>query len=484
MNRRHHRLLLTTTALMPLGTWLAVANPLGGQVVGGSATIQGQGTSTVTVTQSSQNAIINWNTFSIGAGEKTNINMPNASSVGLERVTGNLGPSTINGSLWSNGILFLVNPNGIMFGQGAQVNVGGLLATTHDIKNSDFMAGRYNFNISGNPAASIVNQGSITAAQGGFAALVAPGVRNSGTITATLGTVGLAAGNGFTLDMYGDKLITLAVGDSVAGQVTDVATGQPLTSLVGNSGKLSANGGKVEITAAAAKTVVDSVINNTGVIEANTIADKGGTIVLGAATDKSKPAGAPAQNVKLAGTISASGKNAGQRGGAIKVAGENIALNGAKLDASGQAGGGTVLVGGKGTTATATAVTADAATTINASATRNGDGGTVVVWADQLTSFAGLIKATGGELGGNGGFVETSGAAVNFANITVDTSAKAGKTGTWLVDPTDLTVDDSAAATITKNLATTNVTLQTNTDGAIGPGIRTNGPGDIIINAP
>ena len=93
------------------------------------------------------------------------------------------------------------------------VNTAGFLATTSDIKNSDFMAGRYNFNIPGRPDASIVNQGRITATSGGFAALVAPGVRNSGTITATLGTVALASGNGFTLDLYGDKLITLAVDD-------------------------------------------------------------------------------------------------------------------------------------------------------------------------------------------------------------------------------------------------------------------------------
>ena len=113
--------------------------------------------------------------------------------------------------------------------------------------------------------------GTITATSGGFAALVAPGVRNSGTISATLGTVALAAGNSFTLDMYGDKLITLAVNDQIASQVIDVATGKPLKSLVTNDGKIRANGGRVELTAAAARTVVDSVINTSGVIKANSI---------------------------------------------------------------------------------------------------------------------------------------------------------------------------------------------------------------------
>src|SRR5262249_41539334 len=122
-----------------------------------------------------------------------------------------------------------------LFGPNAVVNTAGFLATTHDIKNSDFMAGRYNFNIPGRPDASIVNQGRITATSGGFAALVAPGVRNTGTITATLGTVALVSGNGFTLDLYGDKLITLAVGDQIAAKV--IATGRPLKSLVSNVGK-------------------------------------------------------------------------------------------------------------------------------------------------------------------------------------------------------------------------------------------------------
>ena len=420
MTRRFHASLLASTAMALLSSPLAAGPPAppapttlpqGPQTQGGSAQYNYTGPS-LTVNQTSQNLITNWTTFNIGSSGAVQFIQPNSSAIALNRVTGDANPSQIFGSLTANGILFLVNPNGILFGQSAQINVGGLLATTHDINNSDFMAGRYNFNISGNPTASIVNQGTITAAQGGFAALVAPGVRNSGTITATLGTVGLAAGNGFTLDMYGDKLITLAVGDSIAGQVQDVATGQALKSLVANDGTLSANGGKVQITAAAAKTVIDSVINNTGVIEANAIADKGGTIVLSAATGKSKPAGAPVQNVKLSGTISAAGKNAGQKGGTIKVAGENIALTGATIDASGQAGGGTVMVGidvphidqYMTPASTAATVTIDKASTINVSATgTDGNGGVIGIWSDQLTRVDGTLLGTGGTLSGNGG---------------------------------------------------------------------------------
>jgi hypothetical protein len=226
-----------------------------------------------------------------------------------------LGPSEILGTLTANGRVFVINRDGILFGPNAVVNTAGFLATTHDIKNSDFMAGRYNFNIPGRPDASIVNQGRITATSGGFAALVAPGVRNSGTITATLGTVALVSGNGFTLDLYGDKLITLAVNDQIASKVIDVATGRPLKSLVSNEGKIRANGGRVELTAAAARTVVDSVINTSGVIKADSIGHRNGMIVLSAATGASKPAGAPTQTVKISGTLEAAGKKRGTQGG-------------------------------------------------------------------------------------------------------------------------------------------------------------------------
>ncbi|HEX4554404.1 MAG TPA: S8 family serine peptidase [Xanthobacteraceae bacterium] len=344
------------------------------------------------------------------------------------------------------------------------------------------MAGNYKFNKPGQPNASIVNLGNIhiTPSSTGFAALVAPGVRNAGTITANLGHVALASGNGFTLDFYGDKLITLQVNDLVAAKVLDVATGQPLKSLVSNEGKLRANGGQVELTAAAARHVVDSVINNTGTIEANSVGTKNGMIVLGAATAGTKPAGEAVQKVKIAGKLSASGHKAGQTGGTITVTGEDIALTGAKINAKGQAGGGKVLIGDK----TASTVAIDSASTINASATQKGDGGKVVVLSNGLTSIAGLIRASGGPLGGNGGFVETSGQTVDFTGIRVNTSAPAGTTGMWLVDPTNLTINSDNVETLTANLATTSVTLQTNGDGTTsGPGFPSAGAGDIVVDS-
>src|SRR5580704_9337773 len=311
LSRQSALLSLSVAVLASAAAGFAMAGPNGGTVVGGSATIQGQGTGSVTINQASQNAVINWQTFNIGQGETTTFNQPNSTATALNRVIGGQGPSFLDGTLTANGRVFIINGDGILFGSHSSISTAGFLATTNDIRNDDFMAGKYNFNIPGLPNASIVNLGHITATSGGFAALVAPGVRNSGTISAKLGTVSLAAGNAFTLDFYGDQLITLAVNDQIATSVIDVATGQPLKSLVGNDGKLKANGGRVELTAATARAVVDSVINNTGVIEANSIGTRNGMIVLGAATEASAPAGAPTQTVKVSGSISAAGKDRG-----------------------------------------------------------------------------------------------------------------------------------------------------------------------------
>ncbi len=462
---RARQILLTTTALVPLLVASAGAGPQGPSVVGGTATVQNPGTANVVVNQSSQRAVINWHMFNIGAGETTTFNTPGASAVTLNRVTGGMGPSQILGTLNSNGQVFIVNKDGFVFGAGAVVNTAGFLATTHDIKNEDFMAGRYNFNIPGRPDASIVNLGTITAHSGGFAALVAPGVRNAGTITATLGTVGLAAsGGGFSLDLYGDKLITLGVNDQVASKVIDVATGQPLDSLVTNTGKLSANGGRVELTAAAARHVVDSVINTSGVVEANAIGTRGGQIILGAATAASKHAGAPKQTVKVSGKLSVAGKKPGEKGGKVVVTGEDIRVAGATIDASGSAGGGKVLIGGdwggghmtvpvnnqsaqleSGALPTATWVSVDAATTIDASATESGHGGKVILWSDERTSFTGRILALGGPAMGNGGFAEVSGHQLLEYGGAVDLRAANGTAGTLLLDPHDVVISSTAS---------------------------------------
>ncbi|ALK09205.1 S8 family serine peptidase [Blastochloris viridis] len=455
---------ILTAAALALVATAATANPLGGQVKGGSATIAGEGTATVTVTQSTDRAVIDWRTFDIGADESTRFAVPKAGSITLNRITGGLGPSSIYGRLSSNGQLVLINPNGILFGAGAVVDAAGLVATSHDIADADFMAGGMVFDLPGNPSAAVINAGTITVSDGGFAALVAPGVRNEGIISARLGKVGLAAGNGFTLDLYGDGLINLKVGDEIAAEVMDMRSGKALSSLVSNAGTLKADGGRVALTAVTARRVVDSVINNSGVIEANAVARKGGTIILGAATASTKTTGAPTQTVKVSGKLTAAGQGASQTGGKIQVTGEQIRIADARLDASGAAGGGTVLVGGdrsggKAAPAgldhplaaleseavpTASRVVIEPSVTIDVSATDRGDGGKAIVWSDTDTTFAGTILATGGPNGGNGGFVEISSAGLLTADLAVDVSAVAGTIGTILLDPDSLDVARSA----------------------------------------
>jgi filamentous hemagglutinin family protein len=517
MRPRLSKVLLTATALpalgalLTLGTLPGAAEPRGPSVVGGAATVTGTGTGNVTVNQSTNNAIINWHTFNIGAGESVRFNQPGSSSIALNRVTGGLGPSEIMGTLSANGRVFVINRDGVLFGPNAVVNTAGFLASTHDIRNEDFMAGRMNFNIPGRPDASIVNLGRITATSGGFAALVAPGVRNSGTITATLGTAALAAsGNGFTLDMYGDRLITLSVGDQIAGKVIDVATGKPLSSLVTNDGRIRANGGRVELTAAAARAVVDSVINTSGVIQANSIGRRNGMIVLSAGTASSKPADAPTQVIRISGTVSAAGKRRGTSGGTVVVSGEDIRLTNARVDASGRNGGGRVMIGGDWgggnpnlalvnnqstrlegySIATASRVSVDAGSTINVSATERGNGGKAILWSDEATTFAGTILARGGLQTGDGGFVETSGHQHLAFTGNVDTRAPTGRAGTLLLDPADYYIQavggptPPAGADVITNVALQNLLANGNvviaTNNASNPSGQN---GDIFVNA-
>ena len=180
----------TTIAMLIAST--ALANPQGGTVVEGSATIVQETVDKLVINQTTGNAVIDWQSFSIGANEHTHFNQPSSTSHTLNRVTGSQ-VSQILGKLTANGRVTLVNPNGVFFGQNSTVDVSALIASTHNITNSDFMADRLNFTIAGNPNATVINEGLINVQDGGLVALVAPSVGNSGLIQARLGKIVLAA---------------------------------------------------------------------------------------------------------------------------------------------------------------------------------------------------------------------------------------------------------------------------------------------------
>ena len=241
--------------------------PTGEQIVGGSATVSRPADARMQIDQASQRAIINWQSFSIGANARVNVAQPGASSVLLNRVVGN-SPTEIFGQLTASGQVFLVNPSGVLFAPGASVEVGGLFASSLGVANEDFMAGQYRFSRNG-AAGDVINQGNIVALNG-YAALAGPRVRNEGTIVAHLGTVALAAGERITLDLVGDGLINVSVSQSA------------LNASAVNTGTLHANGGKVLMTARSANALLDTVINTSGTIRANRMEERDGVIVLDA----------------------------------------------------------------------------------------------------------------------------------------------------------------------------------------------------------
>jgi filamentous hemagglutinin family protein len=357
----------------------ALAAPKGGVVVAGSASI-GQSGNTTTINQSGQRVAINWTNFSVGAGEAVRFKQPNAAAMALNRVTGRES-SAILGSLTANGQVFIVNPNGVLFGKGAQVNVGGLVATTLGISNQDFMAGNFRFN--GSAGGSVVNEGHITVAPGGKLALIAPLVSNSGTISAPGGSVLLAAAEAVTL--------TLLDGSPLAYTLDKGS----LQALVDNGGIIQADGGHVVLTAQGVDSLSHAAVNHSGVIEARSVGEKSGVVELFADKESGQ--------VNLGGKLDASAPN-----------------------------------------------------------------------------------------GGNGGFIETSAAKVIIADsANVTTLAKSGKTGTWLIDPTDFTVEAGegprtvssiGVGTLTKILEGSGVTIATDYPIATAPGGTEQG--DITINAP
>lgn len=328
--------------------------PTGGQVVAGSGAISQSG-STMTVTQTTGSMIANWQSFSIGVGGTVNFVQPSSTAVALNRVVGS-NASNIYGTLTANGRVYLINPNGVLFAPGAQVNVGGLVASTLNMSDSDFLSGKYVFAKDGS-AGSVVNQGTITAAD--HAVLIGPQVKNEGVIAARV--VGMTAGDKVSLDFAGDKLLGVTVDTAAAG------------ANVSNSGAILADGGLVVMSTGTKDALLNTVVNNTGIVRAQTVSTEGGVIKLIGST------------VNVAGTLDASAPQ-----------------------------------------------------------------------------------------GGNGGFIDTSGAKVKVAeDAKIITRAASGKNGKWLIDPDGFTIaatgGDMTPTTVQNALQNGNVEiLSTNGNGADG----------------
>ncbi len=456
----------------------ATTLPGGAQVTAGQATVSTSGAS-MAISQSSQRAIINWQNFDIGSQAQVNFLQPNASAVALNRVSGPTA-SRIEGQLNANGQVFLVNPNGVLFGAGARVNVGALAVSTLNIRDEDFLGGNYLFTGSGG---SITNQGQISAAPGGYLAFISPVITNSGTLSAPQGTVAMGAGERVRLNFAGDRLVGLDV------------SADTIDTLITNSQAIRAEGGTILLTAAGAEAVTRSAINNTGVLEAGSLARDGGRIVLKAAGDITLgatstvavdgPKGGEITLQAQSGTLLADGRIAARgaagTGGTVRLLGHQVGLvNAAQVDASGTTGGGTVLVGGdyQGSNAgvqnaAATFIASDVR--IAADALQQGNGGKVIVWADGTTRYFGNISADGAGTGGNGGFVETSGKETLVATGQVSARAPNGLAGTWLLDPNNITIQATGS--------NTNVTASPNFTSTNDNAIVTTGSIQTALNA-
>ncbi|WP_269530740.1 YDG domain-containing protein [Chitinimonas sp. BJYL2] len=419
--------LATLACFAPVGH----ANPSGGSVVAGSATIEQQG-NTLTVTNT-PGAIINWSAFSIGKDEITRFVQQSSQSAVLNRVVGQ-DPSQILGSLQSNGRVFLINPNGIVFGEGARIDTAGLLASTLNLRDEDFSAGK--LRLEGAATGTVRNAAHITTPSGGFVYLIAPAVENNGVIVSPNGEILLAAGASVELVDGVDTSLRVKVA-APAGNVLNV-------------GKMIAEQGRIGIFAAA--------IRQQGLVSANQAElGDGGKVVFRASGNIDLASGSLTRakggevlidsiggTSTLGGTIDTA--SAHGKGGNVRLLGDAVTLQGSALiDARGLNGGGEVLVGGgyQGKDASvhnARTTNMAAGALIDSSATGNGDAGQTILWADDHTNMQGTILAKGGLLGGNGALVEVSGKQTLQYGGTVDTSAANGKMGTLLLDPTDMTV--------------------------------------------
>lgn len=504
----------------------AIAAPIGGEIVGGTGTITQQGSETAII-QDTERLAIDWQNFDVGKDERVTFVQPGQSAIALNRILSDKG-SEILGQIDANGHVILVNPQGVVFKEGAVVNAGGLIASGLQINPEDFMNGDLIFKHLEGTDGTVINAGTINAAAGGNVAMIGTQVENRGLISAHLSTVTLSSGKGAVLSFDDAGLLSVKVNEAMLqSELGDKAA-------VTNAGQIQAEGGRVLLSAnttrdvfsqavnwgdrqqarsvtynddgsftlgaggdvvnsgditVSGKTVGDVVvlgenITHSGTIKANAIQGRGGNIELHANTTT---------KVTDDGLITANA----EQGGDIKLLGENVGLfDQAAIAATGEKGGGRVLLGGDQEGLNPQIRNAEFAyisenSNIDASATDAGDGGVAIIFAEDTARIYGNLSAKGGATGGDGGFVETSGKrGFSIAN-TPDVTTVKGNGGHWLIDPYNIRIasqgsdlpgsgifesSEDAALYVTSIIRAlgrgTNVTVKTGEDG-----------GDIIISA-
>lgn len=320
-------LALLVMSALSLGASSVDAMPEGGVIRSGEGAVSQNGRE-MTIRQESGRLAMDWTNFNVGKDETVRFQQPGKDALALNRVTGNQ-HSVIDGSLLSNGHVLLVNPNGVVIGKNASIDVGGLVASTAHVKDNfmkEFGNSTGSFNLGGVSDGKIINEGTINA-EGGLVALHAAKVENSGTITSNGGSVLMAAADTLTLTPDTDGKLNFTVDGKVA----------EASAL--NKGAITADGGTIVMTADSASDVMSTVVNNEGTLQARTLRknEKGQILLEG--NDKGQ--------VEVSGTLDASGTDDGQDAGNIKVIGQKtIVHDGTNLLAKGDVNGGKIETSG------------------------------------------------------------------------------------------------------------------------------------------
>ena len=426
----------------------ATTLPTGGNVISGTVTISIPEVGKMDVNQTSNQGIVNWDTFNVGSSASVHFNQPTSRSSILNNVLS--GQSIINGSIFSNGRLILVNPTGILTGPTSAIRSEGAILSTLNLTNQNYLNSTYNFSTNNN--STLINEGNI---EGEYVALLSPIITNKGTINTNVAT-SLAAGDNLKLSISDSNLLTVSVNPS------------KIKSSINNEGIIKSQNGIVTLKTDIAQSVVDQVIKIENA-KADGLISENGIVKLvtntGAITAKDIKIDAGSNGAStISGTLNSNSDTSNS--GSVEVTAKEIDINTATISADGKTGGGKVLIGGdwqgSGDLLQATYLNIDSNSKITANALTSGSGGTIVAWSDiknsnSLTTVSGTLEAKG--IDGSGGQIETSGADLDINGIRVNTSSVSGSYGNWLVDPTDLTIGSSEASTYASNLASTDVTL-------------------------